>query len=116
MAIVVLQARPQKKDVLLARKDHKNYIKITADLSQELIAIGGEYHADAEKVLLEKYDSRQKDIWGGGYDINLDQFETLAIINIRQPENPSMEILNGGIRKNFFKLVNQILKDIKSLL
>ena len=117
MAIIILQEKPTKENISKARKEHKEYIKITVDISQELVAIGGEYHADAEKILLDTYNSKQANIWGGGYNISTEKFETYAIINIRQdPDNQSMEIINPKIRKEFLQIVNKKLKDIKSLI
>ena len=116
MAVVILQKKPVNKDIEISRGEYPNYIKITADLSQKIIAIGGEYHADAEKILLEKYNSEQKNIWGGGYNIDLKEFEAIAVINIRQPNNPSSEIIDAVARENFLKLVKLYLGDIESLI
>lgn len=116
MAIVILHKKLTGTDFAKAREEHKDYIKITVDLNQKLVAIGGEYHADAEKILLEEYGSEQKDIWGGGYNITTKQFETIAIINIRQnPENRSMEILNSEVRSRFLEVCKEILSGVKSL-
>lgn len=65
MAIVVVQKKPSKEELETARQDYDTYIKITIDLNKKLIALGGEYHADAEALLLEQ-GGKQKDIWGGG--------------------------------------------------
>ena len=116
MAVIVLKENIAKEDVDKAREDYRDYIKITVDLTQKIVALGGEYHADAEGILLKEYSSKQNDIWGGGYNINLDKFETNAIINIRQPINDSTEIINPEIRQKFLELVSFRLKDIRSLL
>ena len=116
MSVVVLKGKPKKNHIKKAREDHKNYIKITADLEKKIIAIGGEYHADAEKILAEKYGAKQRSIWGGGYNIDLDEFETIAVINIKQPNNPSSEIIDQKVRKEFLEFVKRELADIKSLL
>jgi hypothetical protein len=116
MAIVVLQKKPTKEDIKIAREEYSEYIKITADLLQKIVLIGGEYHADSEKILIEEYESKQKDIWGGGYNIILKKFETNAIINMRQPINDSTDILNPEIRDSFLKLVEEKLFDVESLL
>ncbi len=50
MVIVVVEEL-SKDDVLKARGEYRDYIKITIDLSKKIVAIGGEYHADAEEVL-----------------------------------------------------------------
>lgn len=114
MAIIVLQDKPNKLDIKKAREDYSSYIKITVDLDQELVLIGGEYHADAEKILLKNFQSKSRNIWGGGYNISLDKFEVNAMINIRQNDSP--EILDPKIRNKFLKLVQKKLSDIKSLL
>jgi hypothetical protein len=117
MSIVVLKNKITRQDFIRSSLDHKNYIKITADLSQDIVAIGGEYHADSEKLLIENYNSVQKYIWGGGYNISTKQFETIAIINIRQnSENQSMEIINPKIRKKFLDVVKKKLGNIESLI
>lgn len=116
MSVTILKENISKDDLNKARENYHDYIKITVDFAQEIIALGGEYHADAEKILIEKYGSKQQDIWGGGYNINLDKVETNAIINIRQPINDSTEIINPEIRQKFLELVGLRLKNIKSLL
>ncbi len=40
-----------------------NYIKLAVDVARDVVAGGGEYHADCEESLLED-GSRQDDIWG----------------------------------------------------
>ena len=116
MAIVIVEEKPTKEDIVKARKEFPQYIKITADLEQEIIAIGGEYHADAEKILVEKYNSQRSNIWGGGYNITLDIFEVNAIINLHPGINDSTDILDPDIRNRFLELVKKVLGDIKSLL
>ena len=117
MAIIILRDEPTREDIRKSREEHPDYIKITADVDQKVLAISGEYHADAEKVLLEKYGSLQKNIWGGGYNLLSNQIETIAIINMRnQPENRSMDILDPKIRADFISLVSRFFSDIKSLI
>lgn len=116
MGIVVIEDELKEADLVSAREDYEFYIKITADIEQGIVIIGGEYHADAEEVLIEKYSSLPKDIWGGGYNIKSGEFETNAIINIRSGVNKSMEILDQKIREKFLALIQDKLKNIKELL
>ena len=109
MAIVVLQQGVTKKDLAKAREEHRDYIKITADIFQNIVAIGGEYHADAEKLLLER-GSRQENIWGGGVNLETGNFETNAIINLRRGNN-STEILDPEKRKEFLRIVRRVLRE-----
>lgn len=110
MAIVVVKGRASRKDLKKAREDYKTYIKITLDLENETVALGGEYHADAEALLLEQ-GSKQKDIWGGGINLEEKRIETNAIINLRPGKNESPEILDERIRKKFIKIVKRVLKE-----
>lgn len=116
MAIVVIGKKLTTSDVKKAREEYSSYIKITADVKQEIVAIGGEYHADAEKLLLENCGSKQRDVWGGGYNISTRKFEAIAIINLRARRNPSMEIIDATIRKKFLDLVKRKLINIRKYL
>jgi hypothetical protein len=98
-----------KADFQKAGEDYQSYIKITADVEIGIIALGGEYHADAEKKLL-KAGSRQDNIWGGGVDLKLGLFETKAMVNLRSGRNNSTEILEEAIRVKFLKLAKDALK------
>jgi len=109
MATVIVKDRLSKGDFERAKEDYQSYIKITVDLKRKIIALGGEYHADAERLLL-KGGSKQKDIWGGGVDLEEKRIETNAIINLRPGENESTEILDERVRKKFIRIVKRILK------
>lgn len=114
MSVVVLEKELTKEDIQKARKEYDTYIKITIDLDQNLVAIGGEYHADAQEILIKEYGGK-KNIWGGGYSLLTKQFETNAMVNIRPEINPGMEILDPKIREAFLKIAKEKLKDIESL-
>jgi len=117
MSVVIINKKPTSEDIKKSLEDYPSYIKITIDVKQVIIAMGGEYHADAEEILIQKYNSKQKDIWGGGYDLKSKQFETNAMINMRPfHENSSMEILDPIIRKKFLQIVKGALGGIESLL
>ncbi|SRR5258708_847543 len=105
MAIVVIKSKLTFEDLKEAREDYEFYIKITVDIEKKIIALGGEYHADAEKVLIESFRSSSKNIWGGGYNIKTKNFETNAMINLRPGVNDSMEIIDSDIRKRYIDLV-----------
>ena len=110
MAIVIIKDKLSKKDFEKAREDYQTYIKITVDLEKEIVALGGEYHADAEQLLLQR-GSKQKNIWGGGVNLEEGRIETNAIINLRPKENESAEILEPKIRKKFISVVKKVLRN-----
>ena len=77
-------------------------VKYVVDLEQQLIAIGGEMHADAEQVLLDT-GSHQANLWGANYYPGRgreDCIEYTALINIRPATgNRGMELLDPALRE-----------------
>lgn len=101
--ILVLDRRIAPAD--LARLVHGFFgdmVKYVVDVRRQVIAIGGELHADAEQVLLSG-GSRQADLWGANYYPGRGPdacVEFTALINIRPAQgNPSMEIGDEAVRR-----------------
>ncbi len=113
MSVIIIDSKLTKKDIEKAREDYEYYIKITIDIDGEIIALGGEYHADAEQVLVTRYNSKNKNIWGGGYNLRTKQFETNAILNLKPISNPNVEILDQTAREKFLDLVTEKLDNIE---
>jgi hypothetical protein len=101
--IIVLKDRATDNDIKRASEEYTHYIKITIDLDKEMVAIGGEYHFDAEKELL-KLGSKQESIWGGGLNLTTKNLETNAMINVRAGINPHQEIQNQEIKSKFLQI------------
>lgn len=107
MAVVIVDDKVTKADIKKASEDYGDYIKIVIDVADELVVIGGEWHADAEKELI-KLGSRQDNIWGGGIDMKVKRIDYNALINIRPKQrNDSMEILNEEVKGIFTKVVKE---------
>jgi hypothetical protein len=64
MTIHIVRQRVTEKETNEMLEEPKTYIKLAVDVERDILAGGGEYHADCEEVLLED-GSRQEDIWGG---------------------------------------------------
>jgi hypothetical protein len=103
-----------KKLVELAEKNFAGLIKAVVDVEKEMMVIGGEMHADEEKMLLEN-GSKQQDLWG----INLypqnfgkeDFIEFDSVINLRPSQNNlSRFVENEKIRQKIIKIVDQLIK------
>ena len=90
----------------------KDMIKFVVDLEKERVAFGGELHADAEALLLER-GSSQADLWGGNlYPSNPkgNQIEFTALINIRPSAgNNSMEVKDDGTKIKMRAILDKIL-------
>jgi len=90
----------------------KTFVKFVADVKRDVLAIGGELHADAEALLIEN-GSAQKDLWGGNFYPWKDapkRLEYTAFINIRpRDNNPGMEVMDQNIRDNIQALCESLL-------
>ncbi len=95
-------------EIKKARQEYKSYIKVTADIENGLIAIGGEYHFDAEQALL-KLGANQESIWGGGVSLVAGRIDFNAMINIRSGINNSTEISDEIVKQKFVSLIKKFL-------
>lgn len=94
----------------LAEEGYGEMVKAVADIGQGILAIGGEMHADAERLLLEN-GSLQADLWGFNIypDTENEGFlEYVSFINIRPKQNNrSQEISSLEIRDAIKRLVKE---------
>ncbi len=90
-------------------EDLKGYIKIVVDVRREVLAAGGEKHADGEQLLLED-GSLQEDLWGAGLDLETGGIDFDSLINLRPLRNRSREILDEEIRKKVAAIIQSLLK------
>lgn len=101
---ILIAHEPINKETLdaLAKSWHHSLVKGVADISRGVVALGGEWHIDANNLLIED-GSEQKNLWG----FNLYQkeqgdtaIEYNSLINIRPMQgNRSMEIIDEETRK-----------------
>src|SRR4030042_6255358 len=63
MKIHILRQRATEKEIQEMLEELQNYIKSAVDVERNILAGGGEYHADCEEALLED-GSCQENIWG----------------------------------------------------
>jgi len=99
---------------ILCERWFGDMVKIVVDVEKNIIGIGGELHADAEAMLLER-GSRQEDVWGANlypWHDPEDHIEYTALINIRpSQENPSMTILDQEVRKKVKHIIEMLALD-----
>ena len=48
----------------IAKEQFGDLVKLVIDIEQEIMAIGGELHADEEVLLMEQEGSRRENTWG----------------------------------------------------
>lgn len=89
-----------------------DFTKAVVDVDKGIMAIGGELHADEERILLED-GSRQENLWGiniyqednGKYDIEFD-----SMINLRAwQNNKTRGVDDPEIREKIIKIAGELI-------
>jgi uncharacterized protein DUF5674 len=110
MKILVIRNLASKEQIREMLEELETYIKLGVDVERNILAGGGEYHADCEEVLLED-GSRQDDIWGADWYPDTRKLEFGALINIRPDQgNRSMEIEDPKLRDRIETITRALLQ------
>lgn len=95
-----------------AQETFGDFVKAVVDIEKELMAVGGELHADEEALLLEN-GSMQKNLWGCNIfpqKSRADWIEFDSMINIRPSQgNRSREIQDAGVREKIKNIVDKLI-------
>ena len=95
---------------LLAGAWYGDMIKGVVDIEREIVALGGEFHMDAN-TLLTQNGSRQDSVWGFNIHLNRPRGEWIeftSLINIRPTQkNRGMLIEDKELQKSIRAIVNK---------
>ncbi len=90
MTIRIIKDPISKTELLdIAKNQFGDFVKAVVDVKKEIMAVGGELHADEETLLLQN-GSRQENLWGINLYLNKlsDEFIKFdSMINIRPSQN-----------------------------
>jgi len=119
---------PSLEDILIVREPitiaaleptamlwYGTMIKGVADLERKIIALGGDWHMDANTRLIED-GSDQKNLWG--FNLYLDErgsdaIEYQSLINIRPRQgNTTIEIQSPALRKKIYAVVRELVPEL----
>ena len=111
--MIITKKDPFTKDeIIKLRECFDVYIKMVIDVKKKICSAGCDRHFESEKVLLDQ-GSNQKDIWGGGVDLETKIIDCNSFINIRSNQkNTSNEIQDQKIRKEYEKLTKYFFQKI----
>jgi len=114
MDIKIIREKITKKELEeLAKEFYIEMVKGVADVEKEIIALGGEWHIDANQILI-KDGSNQQNLWGFNIYLNKpkeSRLEYNSLINIRPKQgNRNMEIENEEIKNEIFEIVNKLVE------
>ncbi|MEO5572770.1 MAG: DUF5674 family protein [Bacteroidia bacterium] len=98
----------------MAENQFGTMVKAVVDVEKDVMAVGGELHADEEAVLIAN-GSLQKNLWG----INIypdqtggDRIEFDSMINIRPYlGNRSRDVENHEVRNKIIQIIKQLVKE-----
>ena len=79
--IYLLEEKASLDQIQSMLEEYGTMIKFAVDIRRNILAGGGEMHADCEQQLLE-YGSEQDDIWGANWYPTEQRIEYEALINI----------------------------------
>lgn len=109
--------KPIKREELkeIAKEEFGNVVKAVVDIEQEIMAVGGELHADEEVMLIENENSNREHTWG----INLyvekssDEFiEFDSMVNLKPAlGNNSRQVENPEVREKIKAIVKKLITE-----
>lgn len=96
----------------LAKEGFGELVKTVVDVENEVMVVGGEWHSEAESLLLQN-GSKQENLWGVNlypFNVQADFIAFQSLINIRPRQNNRQmmiqdDALRDKIRKIIYKLV-----------
>ncbi len=108
--IVILKDKVDNETLKKVAEDLDGYVKFVVDVEKKILSAGGTRHVMGEELLL-KNGSLQKNLWGGGLDLETDELDFDSMINLRPNDNNlSREVLDKDVRGKIEKIVQKLLK------
>ncbi|MGB2762111.1 MAG: DUF5674 family protein [Minisyncoccales bacterium] len=114
MEIKIVKDSINKKELIdITRGQFGNLVKAAVDIEQEIMAVGGEMHADEEVALMEQENSKREHTWC----INLypeksgeELIEFDSINNIKPfYDNRSRDVENPKTKEEIKVIVNKLV-------
>ena len=96
----------------IAKEFYCEMVKGVVDIEDGILAMGGEYHMDANNVLIES-GSKQPNVWGFNWYFDREgenSIEYVSLINIRPAQgNRVMEVQDSVLRDKMKKVILKYL-------
>jgi hypothetical protein len=110
MSILIIRKPATRSEIAEMSSEFETTIKLAVDLEREILAGGGELHADCEEALLQD-GSRQEDVWGGDWYTETREVGFESLINIRpRQDNRGLELQSPALRQRFETIVRRLLE------
>ncbi len=111
---IIKEDQPITKEVLrkMAKEMFGNLVKAVVDVDQGIMAVGGEFHSDAEVLLSEQENSRREHTWG--INLRLEEpeekwIEFDSMVNLKPPSNRTRGVENESMRQKIKEIVKKLV-------
>lgn len=116
MAIKIVKTPIKRTELAeIASEGFGDMVKAVVDVEREIMAIGGELHADEEVELTDKENSKRENTWGINLypkKLNDDWIEFDSMVNLKPHYgNRSRDVESPEIREKIKKMVNKLVID-----
>lgn len=113
MPIKIIDKKITESELREIAKDfYTDMIKGVVDIERGILAIGGEYHMDANMILIEN-GSKQQNVWGFNWYFDRtgdERIEYISLINIRPAQgNRAMEVQDAVLRDTMKIVISKYL-------
>jgi hypothetical protein len=111
--MIVTKSNPfSKSEITQLQEEFEVYIKTVIDIENKICSAGMNRHFEGEQILLQQ-GSKQKNLWGGGIDLETGEIDFNSFINIRPRDNNTKnEIQDEEIKKTYKELTEYFFKEI----
>ncbi len=100
---------------VIAQEIYRDMVKGVVDVERGAIALGGEWHMDANAILISD-GSKQENVWGFNihvYEHGDSALKFVSLINIRPTQgNRGMEIQDEELRKKIRAIVERLIPNL----
>jgi len=112
--MIITKSQPFSPDeISQLSEEFEVYIKTVIDIEKKVCSAGMDRHFEGEQILL-KEGSLQKNLWGGGIDLETKEIDFNSFINIRpRDNNPKNEIQSEKIKKIYKELTEYFFQELK---
>ena len=101
--MTILTSKPYTlAEIAKLKEQFEVYIKTVIDVDRKICVAGMDRHFEGEQILL-KEGSSQKDIWGGGIDLETLEIDYNSFINIRPNDNNLKNDIQSETLKQKYK-------------
>jgi hypothetical protein len=110
MLLIIRQPATPEQITQMCEIYGESLIKLAVDVEREILAGGGELHADCETALLED-SSHQHAVWGADWYPTEHEVGFESLINIRPRQNNySLEVQDPELRVQIERIVRYLLE------